>query len=100
MECKVRDLNNYYEEIDSGRPVLILHGGGGDHRYLLHHLEPMFKNRDGWRRLYPDLHGHGKSRSADWITSQDHMLDVALEFMDAIAPGERFVVMGYSMEVI
>ena len=56
----------------------------------------MFKNRDGWRRLYPDLPGHGKSLSADWITSQDHMLDVALEFMDAIAPGERFVVMGYS----
>jgi pimeloyl-ACP methyl ester carboxylesterase len=96
MECKVRDLNIYYEEVGSGRPVLILHGGGGDHRYLFHHMEPIFKNRDGWRRLYPDLPGHGKTRSADWITSQDHMLDVAQEFMDAIAPGERFVVMGYS----
>lgn len=96
MECKVRDLNVYYEDVGSGRPVLMLHGGGGDHRYMFHHMEPVFKNRDGWRRLYPNLPGHGKTHRADWITSKDHMLDVALEFMDAIAPGERFAVAGLS----
>ena len=96
MECKVRDLDVYYEEVGSGKPILMLHGGGGDHRYLFHHMEPLFANREGWKRLYPDLPGHGKTHRADWITSQDHMLDVVLEFMDAIAPGERFVVTGMS----
>lgn len=97
MECKVRDLNVYYEEAGSGRPILMLHGWGGDHHYLFHHMEPMFTNRVGWRRLYLNLPGHGKTRSAEWITSQDHILDVVLEFMDAIAPGERFVITGMSV---
>lgn len=96
MECKVRDLTVHYEAVGSGKPILMLHGVGGDHRYLFHHMEPLFTNREGWKRLYPDLPGHGKTRGADWITSQDHMLDVVLEFMDATAPGERFVIGGMS----
>jgi pimeloyl-ACP methyl ester carboxylesterase len=38
----------------------------------------------------------GKTHAADWITNQDHMLDVVLEFIDAVAPGERFAVAGVS----
>lgn len=59
-------------------------------------MEPLFQNRIGWRRIYPDLPGMGKTRGPEWITHQDHMLDVIMEFMDAIAPGERFVVAGSS----
>ena len=96
MQIKVRDIDMYYEEAGSGRPLLMLHGSPGDHRQMTYDMEPLFQNRDGWRRVYPDLPGMGKTRGADWITHQDHMLDVTLEFMDAVAPGQRFAVAGAS----
>ncbi len=96
MECRVRDLTIHYEEIGSGRPLLALHGWPLDHRHMVHDLEPLFVGRTGWRRIYPDLPGMGRTQAADWITHQDHMLEVLLDFMDAIAPGERYVVAGGS----
>ena len=60
-------------------------------------MEPLFVQRAGWRRLYPDLPGMGRTPGADWITCQDHMLEVALEFLDTVAPGERFAVAGVSL---
>lgn len=96
MECKVRDLTVYYEELGHGRPLLMLHGGGLDHRHMLDDMEPLFTARTGWRRLYPDLPGMGKTPAADWIANQDDMLDVVLGFVDAMAPGERLAVAGAS----
>lgn len=96
MECKVRDITIYYEEAGLGRPLLMLHGGGLDHRHMQDDMEPLFTSRARWRRIYPDLPGMGKTHAADWITHQDHMLDVVLEFVDAVAPGERFAVAGIS----
>jgi pimeloyl-ACP methyl ester carboxylesterase len=63
---------------------------------MLNDMEPLFTKRKGWRRIYPDLPGMGKTQASDWITCQDHMLDIVLEFMDSVAPGERFVVAGGS----
>ena len=96
MECQVKDITVYYEEIGSGRALVALHGAPLDHRHILNDLEPLFVNRAGWRRIYPDLPGMGKTRAADWITHQDHMLDIILEFIDTIAPEERFVIVGTS----
>ena len=96
MECKVRDLTISYDEIGSGMPLLMLHGWPTDHRQMARDFEPLFENRKGWRRIYPDLPGMGKTRAADWITTQDQMLEVVLEFMDAVAPRQRFVVAGAS----
>jgi len=96
MECKVRDLTIYYEQAGSGMPCLMFHGGGLDHRHMQNDMEPLFTDRGGWRRIYPDLPGAGKTRSAEWITNQDHMLDVVLEFIDVVAPDQRFAVAGAS----
>ena len=96
MERQVRDIAIHYEEVGSGRPLFMLHGRPSDHRLMLHTMEPLFASRSGWRRIYPDLPGLGRTRGADWITNQDHMLDIVLEFVDAIAPGERFVIAGLS----
>lgn len=96
MECRVRNIPVYYEEIGAGRPLLMLHGSHTDHREMLYNIEPLFEQRTGWRRIYPDLPGRGKTPGADWITGEDQMLEVALEFFDAVAPGERFAVAGYS----
>jgi pimeloyl-ACP methyl ester carboxylesterase len=97
MECEVRGIPVHYEEIGEGRALLLLHGWQGDHRQMFHDVEPLFEHRTGWRRLYPDLPGMGKTPGADWITSQDHMLEVVLEFLDTVAPGERFAIGGVSL---
>jgi pimeloyl-ACP methyl ester carboxylesterase len=96
VECQVRDIPVYYEEIGAGRPLLMLHGSHTDHREMIHNMEPLFEQRDGWRRIYPDLPGRGKTPGADWIRSEDQMLEVTLEFLDAVAPGERFALAGNS----
>jgi pimeloyl-ACP methyl ester carboxylesterase len=67
-----------------------------DHRHIYNDLEPLFLQRDGWRRIYPDLPGMGKTRAADWITHQDQMLEIVLEFIDQVTGGERFTVVGAS----
>jgi pimeloyl-ACP methyl ester carboxylesterase len=97
MEYSVRDIPLYYEERGEGRPLLMLHGSHTDHREMMRAMEPVFEARTGWRRIYPDLPGRGKTPAADWISSHDDILDVTLAFLDGIAPGERFVVAGYSL---
>ncbi len=96
MECQVRDITIYYEQFGSGKPLLLLHGRPLDHRSIANDFEPIFMHRSGWRRIYPDLPGMGKTRAADWITHQDQMLDLIIDFIDAVIPGERFVLAGSS----
>lgn len=38
----------------------------------------------------------GRTPAADWIETQDQMLEIALAFLDAVAPGQRPVVGGVS----
>ncbi|MGD0166992.1 MAG: alpha/beta hydrolase [Gaiellaceae bacterium] len=96
MECKVRDIAFAYEDIGSGRPLLILHGWPLDHRHVAADMEPLFVERSGWRRIYPDLPGFGNTSAPEWLASHDEMLDVVEEFLDAVAPGERFALAGTS----
>jgi pimeloyl-ACP methyl ester carboxylesterase len=91
MVIHVRGVPVFYEEAGAGRPLLMLHGWPLDHNYMMSDLEPVFETRVGWRRLYPDLPGMGRTPGADWITGHEHMLDLVLDFMDAMAPGEPFV---------
>jgi pimeloyl-ACP methyl ester carboxylesterase len=67
-----------------------------DHRYMVSDLEPLFGQRDGWRRIYPDLPGHGMTPGPDWIANRDQELGVVLEFIDTVIPGERFALVGSS----
>lgn len=96
MECTLADVTLHYETRGEGRPVLMLHGLPLDHRHMLAEMEPVFEGRTGWQRFYLDMPGMGQSAGSEAITHPDHMLDVLLEFMDAVAPGQRFVVAGMS----
>ncbi|HEY3312861.1 MAG TPA: alpha/beta hydrolase [Anaerolineales bacterium] len=96
MQCQVRDIKINYEEAGNGRPLLVLHGWPADHHHVMSDMEPFFSQRNGWRRIYPDLPGFGLTRAPDWLNSQDQLLDVMIEFMDALAPGERYAVTGTS----
>ena len=96
MECELKNITVYYKSFGEGRPMLMLHGWGGDHRHIMSDMEPLFRQRKGWKRFYPDLPGHGRTPGKDWVTSQDKILEVVLEFIDSLLPGQRFVLAGAS----
>jgi len=96
MECKLKDITVYYEVYGQGRPLIALHGWSLDHHHMVSAMEPVFKHRQGWKRVYPDLPGHGRTSGEDWITNQDQMLDVVMEFIENVVHGERFVLAGTS----
>ncbi|HEY7414523.1 MAG TPA: alpha/beta hydrolase [Ktedonobacteraceae bacterium] len=96
MECNVGDIAIFYETCGNGRPIVMLPGRPSDHRIMLRFMEPLFTQRDGWLRIYPDLPGTGHTPSADRLATHDSMLDTMLAFIDKVIPGQRFVLAGYS----
>ena len=96
MQANILGVPVHYEERGEGRPILLLHGMPTDHRQMVHAFEPVFEGRAGWRRIYPDLPGHGLTPRADWIMTEEDKLRVALELLDTLAPGQRFLVIGAS----
>lgn len=85
-----------YEESGQGKPMLILHGNGPDHRMMMGCMEPLFTGQDRYRRIYVDLPGMGESPAADWISSSDDMLRAVSMMIEVLIPGERFVLVGQS----
>ena len=75
MDCELKDTTVHYEALGEGRPIVMLHGWSVDHRHMVSDMEPLFRQRDGWKRIYLDLPGHGTTPGKDWITNQDRMLD-------------------------
>jgi len=97
MKCDLEKGTIYYEVYGEGRPLILLHGMGVDHRHMKSAMEPFFNHRAGWKRIYFDMPGMGKSNQAGkWITSNDDMLEVVLDFIDQVIPDQRFVVAGTS----
>jgi len=90
------DTQVHYEIVGEGRPMLVLHGGYLDHRHMVDALEPIFEHRQGWKRVYIDIPGHGQSKVDVSIDAHEQVLDIILEFMEDFAPGERFAIVGES----
>ena len=94
--CTLEGINVAYEEFGAGRPILFLHGWSLDHEYEVADFEPIFADRPGWRRLYLDLPGHGRTPGAERVQDMDDILQVVLGFAETIAPGQRLAVAGTS----
>ncbi len=75
---------------------MILHGWTLDHQVMLHALEPVFEKQSGWKRIYIDLPGMGRSQPHPSIQSSDEMLEAVLRLLDEMIPDEQFIVCGYS----
>lgn len=86
----------HYTQHGSGTPVLALHGAGVDHREISGSLEPLFADRPGYRRIYPDLPGMGRTPAPDTVNSNDDVLGVLLGLVDAVIGEEAFLVVGHS----
>lgn len=96
MMCEIDGLEIYYETRGEGRPVLMIHGYGIDHHVMVGCMEPIFKDRPGYRRVYFDLPGMGRSGAAGWLKSSDQLLDIIIKFCRKILPGSTFLVAGES----
>lgn len=96
MECRIGDVSVHYEIVGEGKPAVLLHGFHLDHRMMMACMEPVFADRPGYKRVYLDLPGMGRSGSAAWIKDSDAMLDVVLAAIDAVLPGERYLLAGES----
>jgi pimeloyl-ACP methyl ester carboxylesterase len=96
VECEIAGLPVHYVEHGTGRPVLLLHGWTLDHSEMVFEMESHFTDRTGWRRIYLDLPGFGRTPGSDRITGSDEVLKVVLDFLAKVIPGERFVAVGTS----
>jgi pimeloyl-ACP methyl ester carboxylesterase len=98
MECDLENIKVNYDICGEGKPILFLHGWGFgySHRDWLDTVEPFFKDMNGWKRVYIDLPGMGKTPGADWIKSSDDYLDVVIRFIDQSLPDQKIVLAGYS----
>ncbi len=96
MECCVKGISVYYEVIGHGKPLLMIHGFYPDHRLMKGCMEPIFEGDSGYKRIYFDLPGMGKTKAESWISNSDVMLDIVLAFIDQVIPGENFLLAGES----
>jgi pimeloyl-ACP methyl ester carboxylesterase len=97
MECSLENITVHYEVFGEGRPIILLPGWGMNTRSTAHDTEPYFQQRKGWKRIYIDPPGHGKTPGKDWITNQDKILEVILACIDKLTVGQRFSMIGVSL---
>ncbi|HEY9409572.1 MAG TPA: alpha/beta hydrolase [Jiangellaceae bacterium] len=96
MEIRAGQVVVHYVEHGTGRPVLVLHGAGVDHREAEACFEPAFDGVAGLRRIYPDLPGMGRTIAPDTVRSADDVLDTLLDFADEVTGGTPHLLVGHS----
>ncbi|MFD9366272.1 alpha/beta fold hydrolase [Streptomyces sp. NPDC060020] len=96
MEISVGRVPVHYVEHGTGRPVLVLHGGGVDHHEAEACFEPALAGAAGLRRIYPDLPGTGRTAAPETLRSADDVLDTLLGFADEVTGGAAYLLVGHS----
>jgi pimeloyl-ACP methyl ester carboxylesterase len=86
----------HYAEHGSGRPVLVLHGAGVDHREPEACFEPLLDGVAPLRRIYPDLPGMGRTSAPAALRSADDVLDALLAFAGEVTNGSPYLLIGHS----
>jgi hypothetical protein len=69
MEVRAARVVVHLVQHGTGRPVLVLHGAGVDHRESEACFEPALDGVAGLRRIYPDLPGKNTDPSSTAPTS-------------------------------
>jgi len=96
METRAGHAVVHHAEHGTGRPVLVLHGAGVDHRESEACFEPTLDGAAALRRIYPDLPGMGRTIAPETLCSADDVLDTLLDFADAVTGGTPYLLVGQS----
>lgn len=84
-ECRINDVVVHYVEHGGGVPLVALHGAGVDHREIEAATEAVAPSA-GYRRIYPDLPGMGRSTAAG-LTCNDDVVTLLGDFLDHLDQG-------------
>ena len=85
MERRIDDVLIHYVEHGCGVPLIALHGTGVDHREIEAAIEAVFP-RLGYRRIYPDLPGMGRSTVGS-LGRNDDVVALVADFIDRLEAG-------------
>lgn len=88
------DVELYYQDEGTGRPLLLIHGHTLDHRVW--DLIAPGLHQSGFRLIRPDLRGHGKSTRPDRGYHVSHHAADMTTLLDAVGV-DRAAVVGYSL---
>lgn len=77
---------------EASRVLVLLHGFTPDHRLMTGAFEPVLAGRDGWRRIYVDLPGMGRTEAARHVATTDEVYAVVRATVEALVPGPYAVV--------
>ncbi|MBH0168263.1 alpha/beta fold hydrolase [Fictibacillus sp. 18YEL24] len=94
--CQVQKANIYYEEYGSGTPIVMIHGFSPDHRLMKGCMDPIFQEREGYRRIYLDLPGMGQTKEYETVQNSDEMLELVIQFINTLLPDQSFLLAGQS----
>lgn len=95
-KLSINDLEINFEMIGEGKPVIMIHGFTPDSRLMKGCMEPIFTKRENYKRIYLDLPGMGETAGSKTVNSTDDMLDVVINFIDTLIPGQSFLLVGES----
>ena len=93
MECRINGVTVHFVEHGAGVPLIALHGAGVDHREIEAAVEAIVPG-SGYRRIYPDLPGMGRS-TTDGLTSNDDVVTLLAVLIDHLAGGPALL-LGHS----
>jgi pimeloyl-ACP methyl ester carboxylesterase len=96
VETRAGEVAVHYVEHGAGRPVLVLHGAGVDHREPEACFEPVLDGVAGLQRIYPDLPGMGRTVAPDGLRSAEDVLDTLLAFAREVTGGTSHLLIGHS----
>ena len=85
MERRINEALIHHVEHGSGAPLVALHGAGVDHREIEVATEAIVPN-SGYRRIYPDLPGMGRSTTGG-LTCNDDVVTLLGHFIDHLGAG-------------
>src|SRR3954449_9724265 len=93
MECRIDGATLHYVEHGDGLPIVAFHGVGVDHREIEAAVEAVVP-ATGYRRIYPDLPGMGRSTTAG-LTGNDDVVDLLVDLVEGLAGGPALL-LGHS----
>jgi pimeloyl-ACP methyl ester carboxylesterase len=82
---EVNGVRLHYVTHGEGVPLVAMHGAGVDHADIEAAIEPIIPST-GYRRIYLDLPGMGRSTS-DGLTCNDDVVTVLIDFLDRVCAG-------------